>query len=78
MRAWGGAGATEAVMGGAKVKPRWLETSKISPCPEASGHGWSSSHNRKVRRHSSPNIFAFSASHRIWVLTQPVMSSPPS
>ena len=66
-----------AVLCGAGVSGRWLEANKIRP-PEESGHGWPSSHNRKVRRHSSPNIFAFSASHRIWVLTQPVMEPPPS
>ena len=35
-------------------------------------------HDEGLRRHSSPNILAFSASHRIWVLTQVVMTSPPS
>jgi len=50
----------------------------IRPAAEVSGHGGPSSQNRKVRRHSSPNILAFSASHRIWVLAQVVMTSPPS
>jgi hypothetical protein len=61
-----------------EARGRWLETSKIRASAEVSGHGWPSSQNREVRRHSSPNILAFLASHRIWVPTQVVMTSPPS
>jgi len=64
------------VLCGAEVRSRWLETCKIRSSAEISGHGWASSQNRKVRWRSSPDILALSASHRIWVLTQVVMTSP--